>query len=50
MNCFMRELTAILLYHFLRQQDDIINLGIHLQNSNLQGDVTEISLSSAGVF
>lgn len=49
MNCFMPERTAILLYHFLRQQDDHINLGIHLQNSNGQTNVIEISLSSEGV-
>ena len=49
MNCFMLERTAILLYHFLRQQDDHINLGIHLQNSNGQTNVIEISLSSEGV-
>lgn len=49
MNCFMLERTAILLYHFRRQQDDHINLGIHLQNSNGQTNVIEISLSSEGV-
>lgn len=49
MNCFMLGRTAILLYHFLRQQDDLINLGIHLQNSNGQTNVIEISLISEGV-
>ena len=49
MNCFMVELTAILFYHFLRQRDDLINLGIHLQNPNGQTNVIEISLISEGV-
>ena len=49
MNCFIVERTAILLYHFLRQRDDLINLGIHLQNPNGQTNVIEISLISEGV-
>ena len=48
-NCFIVERTAILLYHFLRQRDDLINLGIHLQNPNGQTNVIEISLISEGV-
>jgi hypothetical protein len=49
MNCFMVKLTAILFYPFLRQRDDLINLGIHLQNPNGQTNVIEISLISEGV-